>query len=610
MTLLLLFRLFYLQVFKHDYYAKLALRNSKTKEYIYPDRGYIFDRNDTLLVSNQPMYDIMVIPNEIKNLDTISFCKLFAIDKIDFIKRVTKAKKYSYRLASVFEGHLTKNEYARVQELMYNYQGFYVQRRSLRKYSYENAANVLGYIREVNPGVIAKNPYYRRGDLIGISGVEKSYEKILRGVRGVRYGKRNSFGQNISQVEHVMQDTIAEAGKDINLTIDLILQQYGELLMQGKRGAIVALEPKTGEILALVTAPSYEPSLSIDKERRKAFNALFYDSINKPMLDRGLKATYPPGSPFKAVVGLIALQEKVITPNYFVRCHHGFHYGKRAFMACHCGTSGSPVNLDKAIYRSCNTYFASVYRKTTENKGTSEKGLDAWSAKVKKFGFGKFLGVDLPVGSKGFIPDGSFYNRYYPKYKWRPMATLSNAIGQGEVSSTPIQLANMTAAIANRGYYYTPHIVSKIDGKKITDKKYTIPKQTGVDAVNFDPIIKGMFSVYEKQGTGRFAKIKGIKICGKTGTSENYVKANGKRIKMPDHSIFVAFAPKDNPKIALAVFIENGGYGATYAAPIASLMVEKYLRGKITRTDLEWRMLNDKQLTKTYKEIIKLKTTE
>ena len=605
-TILLLVRLFYLQIIQHDYYNKLALRNTNSKEYIYPDRGYVFDRNDTLLVSNQPVYDIMVIPRKIKNIDTLAFCNLLAIDKTTFIKRIKKATHYSRRLASVFESHLTKEEYTKIQELMYKYKGFYVQRRSLRKYKYEIAANVLGYIREVTPDIMAKKSYYRQGDLIGTSGVEKSYETILRGVRGVHYGRKNTYGQRIKSTQG-MQDSLAVAGKDINLTIDLKLQQYGELLMQGKRGAIVALDPKTGEILALVTAPSYKPSLSVNKSTRKDFNALFGDKINQPMLDRGLQATYPPGSPFKAVVGLIALQDEVLTPSDFVRCYHGFHYGRKAFMACHCGTNGSPVHLDKAIYRSCNTYFATAYRKTTEHYATSKEGLDKWSEKVKKFGFGQYLGIDLPVGSKGLVPDGDFYNRYYPKYKWRPMATLSNAIGQGEVSTTPIQLANMMAAIANKGYYYTPHVVQKIDGKLISNPKYTTKHETGIEKQYFDPIISGLYDVYAKQGTGRFARVQGIKICGKTGTSENYVKANGKRIKMPDHSIFIAFAPKDNPKIALAVFVENGGYGATYAAPIASLMVEKYLRGTISRKDLEWRMLNDKHLEQTYENIQKLK---
>ncbi len=607
LTLLLILRLFYLQIIQHSHYKKLASKNSRVKEYIAPDRGYIFDRNDTLLVTNQPVYDIMVVPKKIKNLDTLTFCQLLKIDKQTFIKKIKKAKVYSRRLASVFQSHLTIDELAQIQELMFQYKGFYIQRRSLRKYKYETAANVLGYIREVTPGVLAKNSYYRSGDLIGVSGVEKSYENILRGVRGERYAVKNNYGQSSEETVDTINNINAVAGKDISLTIDLTLQRYGELLMKGKRGAIVAIEPKTGELLALVTAPSYAPSLSVNKINRKAFNALFRDTIQQPMLDRGLQAMYPPGSPFKAVTGLIALQNKVITPSTFVHCYHGFHYGKHAFMACHCGTNGSPVYLDKAVYRSCNTYFSNAYRKVTEHFETSKEGLDSWSEQVKKFGFGKFLGVDLPVGSKGFIPDGSFYNHYYSKYKWYPMATLSNAIGQGEVLTTPIQLANMTAAIANKGYYYTPHVVKKIEGKAIANIKFTTKHLVGIDGEYFKPIISGMYDVYAKKGTGRFARIPGIKICGKTGTSENYIRTDGKRIKLPDHSIFIAFAPKDNPKIALAVFVENAGFGSTYAAPIASLMVEKYLRGTISRTDLEWRMLNDKQLAKMYKSIIALK---
>ncbi len=600
--IIFILRLFYLQIIS-DKYKKEADEISIKKKFTFPERGYIYDRNGKLLVANQTSYDVMIIPREVKELDTVQFCKLLKITKKDFIKKYKKAKRYSSRLASVFLKQLAKDDYAFLQEKMYKFNGFYIQKRSIRNYPINSAANVLGYISEVNEQLIKKDKYYQQGELIGFSGVEKQYEKDLRGIKGVKRFQKDKFNKIIGSYKNGTLDTLPVLGKDLTLTLDIDLQKYGEKLMANKRGAIVALEPATGEILALVTAPSYNPNLMVGRKRSKYSTLLIKDTINKPTFDRGLKAQYAPGSPFKIVNALIGLQEGAITTKSTFLCKGGYRYGKRAhaFMKCHCGTYGN-VNFERAIYKSCNTFFSNTYRRIIEKQSEPKKGMDIWSAHVKSFGLGDYLGVDLPVGNKGRIPDGDFYNRFYPSFKWRAVSTISNAIGQGQVETTPIQLANMTAAVANRGYYYTPHIVKKIKGKKL-DTKFTTRKLTSIDAVYFEPVIEGMLQVFEK-GTGKYSKVKGLDICGKTGTVQNYIKRNGKKIALADHSIFIAFAPKDNPKIALAVFIENGGYGSRYAAPISSLMIEKYLFGKTQKPYVEKRMFTDSLLQKEYRKIL------
>lgn len=364
---------------------------------------------------------------------------------------------------------------------------------------------------------------------------------------------------------------------------------YAEKLMSNKRGGIVAIEPSTGEILSLVSTPSYDPKMLVGRKRSKNSYLLFNDSIKKPMLDRGLQAQYPPGSPFKIINALIALQEDVVTPTTGFNCYHGYKYGRGGFMKCHCGIVGTPISMNTGIYRSCNSYFSNLYRRTIEKYDSPAKGMDTWSKHVKSFGLGNFLGYDLPAGQKGLIPDSNLYNRYYPNHQWKAITTISNAIGQGEVLTTPIQLANMTAAIANRGYYYTPHILKKIGDSINNDIKYTKPKYTTIAPQHFEPVIDGMLNVFEI-GTARGSKIDGIQICGKTGTAENFKRINGERVQFTDHSIFIAFAPKDNPKIAIAVFVENGYWGSRWAAPIASLMIESYINGEIKRDWLEKRM--------------------
>jgi penicillin-binding protein 2 len=584
-TILIVTRLFYLQVINDTF--KLKSENNAIKiKYDYPERGYIYDRNGKLLVANQPSYDIMVIPKDIKNLDTLEFCQLLNITEDFFIKKIEKAKVYSPRLPSVFLPQLNKKEYAAFQEKQRKFEGFYIQKRSLRDYQVSVGANVFGFITQVNDKIIEKNPYYKSGDLIGRQGIEESYEEYLRGIKGVKYVLKDKFNREIGSYKDGRYDTIANQGKDINVTLDIELQKYGEELMINKRGGIVALEPKTGEILALVTAPSYDPAILVGRQRSKNYTKLYNDSIAKPLYDRGLLAEYPPGSPFKILTGLVALQEEVIDENTGFVCHHGFSYARGRFMKCH---DSGVSRLHNGIYNSCNTYFASIYMKTINKYLRPADGVDVWSKHLKSFGLGQFMGYDLPTGRKGSIPTSKTYKRIYPNGGWRSTAIVSNAIGQGEVLMTPIQLANMMATVANRGYYYTPHIIKKIKGE-IIDKKYRTKHVTTINKKYFDPVINGLYDVYNL-GTARGLNVDGIDICGKTGTAENFTKINGKRVKLQDHSIFVAFAPKDNPKIAIAVFVENGYWGARWAGPITSLMIEKYIKRRITRKDLEKRML-------------------
>jgi penicillin-binding protein 2 len=582
---LLVLRLFYLQIVDDSF--KLKSDNNAIKiKYDYPERGYIYDRNGKLLVANQPSYDIMVIPRDIKNLDTLEFCQLLDVTKEDFLKKIAKAKVYSPRLPSLFLAQLNKSEFAAFQEKIRKFEGFYFQKRSLRDYQVNFGANVFGGITQVNDKLIEKNPYYNSGDLIGKQGVEESYEEILRGIKGVKYFQKDKYNREIGSFKEGKYDTIAVQGEDINLTIDMELQKYGEELMINKRGGIVAIEPKTGEILALITAPSYDPAILVGRQRSKNYTLLYRDSIAKPLYDRGLLAEYPPGSPFKILTGLIGLQEGVINEQTTYVCNHGFSYASGRFMKCH---DSGPRQLHNGIYNSCNTYFANVYLRIIGKYASAPYAVDVWSNHVKSFGLGQFMGYDLPTGKKGKIPTSKTYKKMYPGWGYSGKTIISNAIGQGEIVMTPIQLANMMATVANEGYYYTPHIIKKIKGEKI-DPKFTTKHVTTIDKKYFTPMISGLFDVYNL-GTASALRVEGIDICGKTGTAENYAKIGGVRTKLEDHSIFVAFAPKDNPKIAIAIMIENGGYGATIAGPIASLMIEKYLRGKITRTDLEKRTL-------------------
>jgi len=591
--IIFIMRLFYLQVIDDTSRAS-PLNNAAVRiKYDYPERGYIYDRNGVLLVANQPTYDIMVIPRDVRAIDTTEFCNLLQITKEDYIKNVDRATRYSPRIPSVFLAQVSKENYAYLQEKMHHYKGFYIQKRSLREYPIQSAPNVLGYIGEVNEDYLEKNSYYQLGEYHGVSGIEKEYEEVLRGIKGVKFIQKDRFNKDIGPYKEGTYDTLATVGKDLTLSLDIALQQYGEKLMQNKRGGIVALEPSSGEILALVSTPTYDPNMMVGRKRSKNSVMLMGDTINKPTYDRGLQAQYPPGSPFKIINALIGLQEGVVTTETPFYCYGGYKYGRsvKNFMGCHCGVYGSAIRLNKGIYKSCNAYFANVYRRIIEKESNAAEGTDNWNRHAESFGLGNYLGYDLPVGRKGLIPDGDFYNRYYPKGSWRAPTIISNSIGQGEVLTTPIQLANMTAAIANRGYYYTPHILKKIDNQPIKIEAFTKPKRTTIDAEHFEPVIEGMFNVVDHPGgTARWSRVKGLEICGKTGTAENFVSFNGIREQLTDHSVFIAFAPKDDPKIAIAVFVENGYWGSRWAGPIATLMIEKYLTGGTSRPYEEQRM--------------------
>ena len=590
--LIFIFRLFYLQIYDSSY-ATLSEDNAIKVIYDYPQRGDIYDRNGKLLVTNQPSYDVMVIPRELKPFDTTEFCSILNITKQKLVRNLQKARAYSPRVPSVIIPQLTKDEYAYLQEKMRKFEGFYIQKRSLRDYHTDNAANVLGYIGEVNNAQIKKDPYYLSGDLIGIDGVEKQYEDLLRGIKGVKRIQKDRFNRDIGPYKDGKYDTLPVNGKDLTITLNAELQAYGQKLMENKRGGIVALEPSTGEILALVTAPTYKPELLVGRKRSPNFTKLYYDTIAKPLFDRGLQGEYPPGSPFKTINALIGLQENVIDTKERISCRLGYYYGSRGQkLGCH--SHPTPLSMIPGIAHSCNAYFATVYRRAIEKYDTPQEGIENWRKHVESFGLGNYLGNDLPVGKKGNIPTAEDYNRTYnyPTYKWFSTATISNSIGQGEVLATPIQLANMTATIANRGFYYTPHILKALDGQPLEEEQFTVPKKTTIDKEHFEPVIEGMHQVY-LIGTAAHLKSPGIEICGKTGTAENYTKIDGKRVQLTDHSVFVAFAPKENPKIALCVFVENGYYGARYAGRIATLMIEKHIKGEITRKDLEdWVLSN------------------
>ncbi|MGB5498468.1 MAG: penicillin-binding protein 2 [Maribacter sp.] len=579
-------RLSYLQIFSFS--TDNLLEDPAIKPiYDYPERGYIYDRNGQLLVGNDPAYDVMVIPREVKPLDTLEFCSLIGLDKETLIKKLKKARVYSPRLPSVLVPQLSKEDYAKLQEKMRHFEGFYIQKRSLRYYDTKSAANVLGYISEVNERDLAQNPYYVQGELKGRTGVEKTYEDTLRGKKGIQYIQKDRFNRDIGPYKDGVLDTPPEQGKEISITIDKDLQEYGERLMHGKHGGIVALEPSSGEILSMISGPTYDPSLLVGRKRSKNYSLLHFDSISKPLFDRSISAEGSPGSPFKTLNALIALQEGVMTPDTKIKCYNGFYVGKTK-RGCHCG--GGIRDMNVGIYKSCNAYFAGTFRKIYDKFETTDEGMDVWEKHMRSFGLGGYLGSDLHTGRPGRIPSKKYYDGWYGDNRWTSSYIISNSIGQGEVAATPIQLANMTAAIANRGHYFTPHILKKVDGKDIAIAEFTELKQTTIDRKHFEPVVRGMADVYKK-GTARWVQIPGIEIAGKTGTVENYTIIDSVKTQLTDHSVFIAFAPVNKPKIAIAVYIENGYYGSRYAGHIASLMIEKYIKGDITRKDLEKRML-------------------
>ena len=570
-------------------YKLLSDSNAVIENSIYPERGYIYDRNQKLLVSNQPVYDLIAIPENIASFDTLELSKILEVSKAKLKEKIKSARTFSVKLPSIIVGKISRERNAVIQEKIWKYSGFFLQKNSVRDYPIALASNLLGYVSEVNKNDMKKDNYYRLGELIGRQGIEEYYEPFLRGEKGKKFYQKDRFNRIIGSYENGKYAVPMKGAQNLVLTIDRELQQYGEELLQNKRGGIVAIEPKTGEVLSLVSAPCYDPNILVGRKRSKNFRRLVLDTLAKPLFDRGLQAQYAPGSTFKTLNALIALQEGVIDTETAYLCQKGHYYARGMFMECHC-RFGTKNNLRSGIYRSCNTYFANIYRRIIDRAGKNvEEGMNIWNGHLKSFGLGNYLGYDLPIGKKGFIPDADYYNYWYKKGGWKSATVVSNAIGQGELLTTPIQMANFTAAIANRGYFIQPHFLKSVSNGAL--KKVYEKKETSIDSVHFGMVIDGMHQVVER-GTASIAKIKGIDVCGKTGTVENFMKINGEKTQLTDHSIFIAFAPKDNPKIAIAVYVENGYWGGRWAAPIASLMIEKYLNGSIKRKWLEDRMFN------------------
>ncbi len=577
-VIIFMIRLFYIQVV-NETYSVSATNNVLRYITDYPARGMIYDRNGKILAYNQAVYDLMVIPKQVKDLDTAEFCRLLDMPIASFIEKMHKARTFSRMKASIFEKQISAETFATFQEKLYKFQGFFVQPRTLRKYPNNTAAHVLGYIGEVNDALIAKKPYYRQGDYIGISGIEQSYEQELRGRRGVRIIMVDVFNREKGSYKEGIYDTIAIAGKNLIATLDADLQAYGEQLLQNKIGSLVAIEPATGEILAMISSPSYDPNLLVGRVRSKNYSQLLKDPL-KPLFNRAMQAYYPPGSTFKLTNALVALQEGIINPGTIYP--HSFVVGSKS-VKCHPHPS---VALEGAIQYSCNPYFCNTFRSFIDNKkfGSSEKGYRLWREYQMSFGIGIKIGVDMPHELKGLIPSVEFYDKIYGRGRWKASTIYSLGIGQGELGINPMQMANILCIIANKGYFYTPHVIKKIDGKPNTSRNLDTKHFSKVNKQYFDIIQDGMQKVVEA-GTARIARFDTVIICGKTGTAQN---PHGK-----DHSLFVAFAPRENPKIAIAVMVENAGFGATWAAPIASLMMEKYLNDsiKIKRLPLEERML-------------------
>ncbi|WP_183556699.1 penicillin-binding protein 2 [Mucilaginibacter sp. SP1R1] len=571
--LTLLGRLYYIQIVD-DRYTIYANSNVRRTQIVYPSRGPILDRNGKILVQNVPIYDIMVNPKEVKAFDTAAFCKLVGIDKEGFDKRLAKAIKYSPNRESIFEKQLSVELYASFQERLFEFPGFYVQPRTVRTYPDSTAAQFLGFIGEAQERDIKRsNGYYRPGDYIGVTGVEKAYEPVLRGQRGVKIQMVDSRGVPKGSFANGAFDTVARSGERLTSSLDITLQKLGEKLMKNKLGSIVAIEPSTGEILCYVSSPTYDPNLMVGRERGNNA-AKMYNDPYKPFFIRPIQAQYPPGSSFKPLSALIGLQEGIISPELTYYCT-GHYWAGNHMVPCNKGEAHGSVNLSRAVAESCNGYFSMVFQKIIDRQGGkfTEATFEDWRNNVMKFGLGSRLDLDMPAESRGNVPTPLHYDNVYKKGRWRSSTIVSLAIGQGELLATPLQMANLECTIANRGFFYKPHLIKAIGTENVIKKEYTQRNYVGIDPKYFEPVIDGMQAVVDN-GTGRRSKIPDIVMCGKTGTAQN---PHGE-----DNSVFVAFAPRDNPKIAIAVVVENSGEGAHWAAPIASFIVEKYLKGKIT----------------------------
>jgi penicillin-binding protein 2 len=584
--LIFIVRLFYIQIIETSYKSSA---DNNVLRYIteYPARGLVYDRTGKLLVFNEATYDLTVIPKQVNpDMDTVALCKLIGMEKEILRKKMIAARNYSSYLPSIVDEKLTPQTYGLLQEKLIAFPGFYVQARTIRNYPQPIAAHILGYIGEVTPELLKKDDYYRPGDYLGISGIEKSYEKELRGRKGIKIIMVDVHGRDKGSYLSGKYDVEASAGLDLYTSLDIDLQTYGEKLMQNKRGSIVAIEPATGEILALISSPTYDPGLLVGRDRAKNYFTLLMDK-NLPLFNRALTGKYPPGSTFKPIVGLIAEQEGVLTPDTRYPCYGGFPLGNGKSIGCHIHYS--PLDLIGAVEHSCNAYFCKVFKTCIDNKAfhNPREALLAWRKYMFGFALGQKTGVDLPNESSGNIPTPDYYDKVFGKNRWRALSIISIAIGQGEIQLTPLQMANAASIIANRGNFYTPHIVRDIGKKDTPNPRFMSRRTSGINTEYFNSIIEGMFLVVES-GTAHNIRMDSIKICGKTGTAQNAGKNN--------HSIFIAFAPKDNPKIAIAVVVENSGAGATWAAPISSLMIERYLTHKVKRTGMENDIISGKTI--------------
>ena len=574
-VLVYIIRLFTIQLLSDDF-KKNADSNAFLKKIDYPSRGAIYDRNGKLMVYNQPSYDIMVVMNEAKgHIDTLELCNALGISKDYFVKRMDDIKDrsknpgYSRFTEQLFMTQLSDREFSVFREKMFRFPGFYVQKRSIRQYTYPYAAHVLGDIGEVSVSDIEEDNYYQPGDYIGKLGVEKYYEKELRGEKGVQIMLRDAHGRIQGSYHNGKFDRRPVAGRDLTLSIDVKLQALGERMLQGKIGSIVAIEPATGEVLAMVSSPTYDPRNLVGRQRSKAHAALSRN-VWKPLLNRSIMGQYPPGSTFKTTQALTYQTEGIITPNTMFPCHHGFSY-RGLHVGCH--GHASPLNLIEAISTSCNGYFCwgLYYMLGNRRKyGNVQKAMDRWRDYMVSMGFGYKLGIDLPGEKRGLIPNASFYDRAYHK-SWNGLTVISIAIGQGEVNLTPLQIANLGATIANRGYFYTPHVVRKVQGLPL-DTAFTHRHRTMASVRSYSAVVAGMRSSALK-GTCKALGHLPFTVCGKTGTAQN---------RGQDHSVFMGFAPMDNPKIAIAVYVENGGFGADFAVPIAGVLFEQYMTGKLS----------------------------
>ena len=574
-VLVYIIRLFTIQLLSDDF-KKNADSNAFLKKIDYPSRGAIYDRNGKLMVYNQPSYDIMVVMNEAKgHIDTLELCNALGISKEYFVKRMDDIKDrnknpgYSRFTEQLFMTQLSDREFSVFREKMFRFPGFYVQKRSIRQYTYPYAAHVLGDIGEVSVSDIEEDNYYQPGDYIGKLGVEKYYEKELRGEKGVQIMLRDAHGRIQGSYHNGKFDRRPVAGRDLTLSIDVKLQALGERMLQGKIGSIVAIEPATGEVLAMVSSPTYDPRNLVGRQRSKAHAALSRN-VWKPLLNRSIMGQYPPGSTFKTTQALTYQTEGIITPNTMFPCHHGFSY-RGLHVGCH--GHASPLNLIEAISTSCNGYFCwgLYYMLGNRRKyGNVQKAMDRWRDYMVSMGFGYKLGIDLPGEKRGLIPNASFYDRAYHK-SWNGLTVISIAIGQGEVNLTPLQIANLGATIANRGYFYTPHVVRKVQGLPL-DTAFTHRHRTMASVRSYSAVVAGMRSSALK-GTCKALGHLPFTVCGKTGTAQN---------RGQDHSVVMGFAPMDNPKIAIAVYVENGGFGADFAVPIAGVLFEQYMTGKLS----------------------------